>query len=89
MDQTSKNTLNFCIEFIKNNFTERSQISMCLVWLKQAIELLEKETDLSSGMFIVNELGAIEAYLIGKDTSSTSADVISKIQMIETLLKDL
>jgi hypothetical protein len=89
MNQADRNTLNFCIEFVKNNFGERSQTSMCLVWLKQAIDLLEKEVELSSAGFIVNELNAIEAYITGKDRSSTSADVTSKIQMIETLLEDL
>lgn len=89
MNQADRNTLDFCIEFIKNNFGERSQTSMCLVWLKQAVDLLEKEVEFSSGGFIVNELNAIEAYLTGKDRSSTSADVNSKIQMIETLLADL
>lgn len=88
MDQTSKNTLEFCMEFIANNFREHSQVSMCLVWLKQATEILEKDTELSSAGFIVNELSAIEKYLTGKDTSSTSADVSSKIKMIETLLED-
>lgn len=89
MNQADRNTLDFCIEFIKNNFGERSQTSMCLVWLKQAVDLLEKEVDFSSGGFIVNELNVIEAYITGKDTSSTSSDINSKIQMIETLLADL
>lgn len=88
MDQTSKSTLNFCIEFLKNNFNEHSQVSMCLVWLKQAIEILEKETEFSSAGFIESELGAIEKYLTGKDTSSISADIDSKLQMIETLMGD-
>ncbi len=88
MDQTSKNTLNFCIEFIKNNLGDRSQVSMSLVWLKQAVEILEKEEALSSAGFIENELSAIEKYLMGKDTSSTSADIDSKLKMIETLLED-
>lgn len=88
MDQTSKNTVSFCIEFIKNNFYEHSQISMCLVWMKQAVEILEKDIELSSAGFIVNELSAIERYLTGKDTSSTRADIDSKLRMIETLLND-
>jgi hypothetical protein len=88
MDQSSLDTLNFCVEFIKKHYHDRSQISMCLVWLKQARELLEKDDTLSSGIFIINELEAIEGYLLGSASSMTSADVDSKVQMIMTLLAD-
>lgn len=88
MDQTSRNTLSFCIDFIKNNYNEHSQVSMCLVWIKQATDILSKETELSSAGFIESELNAIEKYLTGKDTSSTTADIDSKVKMIETLLED-
>lgn len=88
MDQTSKNTLSFCIEFIKTNYREHSQVSMCLVWIKQATEILGKATELSSAGFIESELAAIEKYLTGKDKSSTTADIDSKVKMIETLLED-
>lgn len=88
MDQASLNTLNFCVEFVKNNYSERSQTSMCIVWINQAKELLEKDDALSSAVFIANELEAIENYLTGKASSLTSADIDSKIQMIETLLED-
>jgi len=89
MDQSTKDTLTFCIEFVKNNFREHSQVSMCLVWIKQAIEILDKATEVSSAGFISNELSSIEKYLTGSDSSSTSEDVISKIQMIETLMQDI
>ena len=88
MDQTSRNTLSFCIEFIKNNYNEHSQVSMCLVWIKQANDILDKETELSSAGFVQSELAAIEKYLTGKDKSSTTADIDSKVKMIETLLED-
>ncbi|MCT4633160.1 MAG: hypothetical protein N4A76_10510 [Firmicutes bacterium] len=89
MNQADKNTLNFCVEFIKGNFSEHSQVSMCLVWLKQAIDIIEKETDLSSGAFILGGLKEIEAYLTGKDGSSSSRDIISKIEMIESLVASI
>ncbi len=88
MDQTSRNTLSFCIEFIKNNYREHSQVSMCLVWIKQATEILANAPELSSAGFIEGELMAIEKYLTGKDKSSTTADIDSKVKMIETLLVD-
>ncbi len=89
MDQSSKDTLNFCMEFIESNFTVHSQISMCLVWTKQAVDILNKSPEISSAGFIVNELSAIEKYLTGSDTSSTSQDIHSKLDMIKTLLKDI
>ncbi|WP_430885744.1 hypothetical protein [Fusibacter sp. JL216-2] len=86
MDQSKKDTLNFCIEFIKNNFREHSQVSMCLVWVKQAVDILDASPEISSAGFIVNELSAIEKYLTGSDTSSTSEDINGKLQMIEQLI---
>lgn len=89
MDQANRDTLNFCIEFLKNNFSEHSQTSMCLVWLKKAVEILENERDLSSGDFIIGELNSLEKYIVGNDSSSSSRDMMSKIDMVVTLLKDL
>ncbi len=86
MDQSTKDTLNFCIEFVRNNFREHSQVSMCLVWIKQAVEILEKAPEVSSGTFMINELSAVEKYLTGSDSKSTSEDVSSKLQMVETLI---
>jgi len=89
MDQSTKDTLKFCIEFVKNNFREHSQVSMCLVWIKQATDILDKATEVSSAGFISNELSSVEKYLTGSNSSSTYEDIISKIQMIETLMQDI
>lgn len=86
MDQSKKDTLNFCVEFIRNNYREHSQVSMCLVWVKQAVEILEGAPEVSSAVFIINELQAVEKYLTGSDSSSTSTDIDSKLQMVETLV---
>ena len=89
MDQSKKDTLNFCIEFIRNNFREHSQTSMCLVWVKQAVDILEAAPEVGSAVFIINELQAVEKYLTGSDSSSTSEDVNSKLQMIEQLIESI
>ncbi len=89
MDQSTKDTLVFCIDFIENNFREHSQISMCLVWTKQAKDILEKAPEVSSAGFIMNELSSVEKYLTGSDTSSTTQDIISKLDMVKTLVNDI
>ena len=89
MDQSKKDTLNFCIEFIRNNFREHSQVSMCLVWVKQAKDILEAAPEVGSAVFITNELNAVEKYLTGSDSSSTSEDISQKLQMVETLIASI
>ena len=88
MDQTSKNTLLFCIDFTRTHFREASQTTQCKTWLKTAIEIL-KNTDSGSADFIMSELTAVDKWLAGGDSSSTSEDILSRIQTAETLAKDL
>lgn len=89
VEQSEKNTFNFCVDFVKNHFREHSQVSMCLVWIKQAVDILEKAPEISSGVFIINELKAVEKYLTGSDSASTSEDIASKLQMIEVLAESI
>lgn len=89
IDSSSKNTLSFCLDFIKANFLEHSQTTMCKTWLKTIVDILDKNSEISSVGFIKSELSAIDGFLSGGSTSLTSNDIYSKIEMIETLLKDL
>jgi len=62
---------------------------MCLVWVKQAKDILEAAPEVGSAVFIINELNAVEKYLTGSDSSSTSEDISQKLQMIETLIDSI
>ncbi|MCK8060044.1 MULTISPECIES: hypothetical protein [unclassified Fusibacter] len=89
MDQTSKDTLAFCIEFSKNNMNAASQVTMCRVWLKTAIEILEKNIDLGSAAYIKSEIESVDKWLAGGDSRSTSNDIYTKLQTIESLMASL
>lgn len=89
MTNEDKNTLTFCIDFTKNNFREHSQVSMCQVWLKKAVDIINADPSISSANFIINEISAVNKYLTGSDTSSTSETIYAKLGMIETLIKDI
>lgn len=88
MDQSSKDTLLFCIEFVKNNMREHSQNAMCRTWLKTATDILDRQSDLGSADYIKSELSAVDNWLSGKDGTSTSEDMATKLQTAEMLLKD-
>jgi len=85
MSPTSLDTINFCLNFINENFDEASQRTMCRTWVKTAIQTINAE-DLGSAGFITTELNAIDQYLSGASTSMTSVDVITKIDTIKQLL---
>jgi len=89
IDDSNKNTLAFCIEFIRTHFREHSQQAQCRTWLKTAISILENAPEVSSGNFIISEMTDIDKWLAGSDSKSTSEDMFSKLDMIDTLLKDI
>jgi hypothetical protein len=89
MDQTEMNTLAFCIEFSKNNLNAASEVTMCRVWLKNAIEILNKNIDLGSAAYMKSELESIDKWLAGGDSRSTSNDIFSKLKTVESLLSSL
>ncbi|MBI9011043.1 MAG: hypothetical protein JEZ08_02345 [Clostridiales bacterium] len=85
MNPSSLDTINFCLKFIKDNFDEASQRTMCRTWLKTAIETLNSE-DLGSVDFITSELNAIDQYLSGASSTMTPVDVITKLDTVNQLL---
>ena len=85
MNPSSLDTINFCLNFIKDNFDEASQRTMCRTWLKTAIQTLNSE-NLGSADFITSELNAIDQYLSGASTKMTSVDVITKLDTVNKLL---
>jgi len=85
MNPSSLDTINFCLNFIRDNFDEASQRTMCRTWLKTAVQTLNSE-DLGSADFITSELNAIDQYLSGASTTMTSVDVITKLDTVNQLL---
>ncbi len=82
MDLSTKNTIDFCLQFIKNNVDEASQRTMCRTWIKTAI------TTLSSGGndFVITELESIDKFFSGADGKMTSVDVLTKVDTILQIL---
>jgi len=85
MNTSSLDTVMFCLQFIKDNFDEASQRTMCRTWLKTATDTIQKE-NLGSGDFVINELKDIDQYLSGASASMTSVDVLTKLDTIFKLL---
>ena len=85
MNSSSKDTINFCLSFIKDNFDEASQRTMCRTWLKTAVTTIKAE-NLGSGDFIISELIAIDQYLSGANSSMTPVDVTTKLDTVNQLL---
>lgn len=85
MNPSSLDTVNFCLNFIKNNFDEASQRTMCRTWLKTAIQTLNSE-NLGSVDFITSELNTIDQYLSGASSTMTAVDIITKLDTVNQLL---
>jgi len=88
MDQSSMDMLLFCADFIEKNFQEYSQNSTCRMWIRTAIDILEKSDDGSSD-YMVSEFQHIDEYLSGKDENSNSGDILTKISTIKILLNGM
>lgn len=89
IDDSSKNTISFCLEFTRTNLLEHSQNSQCRVWLKTVLTILDGHPEISSQGFMMSEIEDIDKFLSGSNSSLTSNDIYSKLEMVETLLKDL
>lgn len=85
MDQSTKDMIFFCLEFVRNNLYEQSQNVQCRTWIKTATDLIEK-SGLDSSDFMILNLHAIDGYFSGTDSMSTSNHVIEKIKIIESLM---
>ncbi len=88
MDQSNKDMVFFCLEFVKNNVYEQSQNVQCRIWIKNAVEIIEKSS-LENADFLVLNLHAVDAFFSGHDSSSTTNNIIDKVKLIEALLKDV
>jgi len=88
MDQSSKDMIFFCMEFVRDNIYEQSQNVQCRTWLKTAMDIVEK-SGLDNADFIIGNLKGADAYFSGADSISTSNNVIDKIKMVEGLLKNI
>jgi len=85
MNDSSRSTLEFCLEFVKGHADSASQRTQCRTWIKTAITTVKSE-DLGAADFIISELSAIDNYLSGADGSMTSVDVLTKIDTVMQLL---
>jgi len=85
MSTQSIDTINFCLQFIRDNVDEHSQRTMCRTWLKTAIDTVRND-QIGSVDFIVSELEQIDHYLSGASGSMTSVDVLTKLDTVKQLL---
>ncbi len=85
MNQSDKDMIYFCLDFVKNNLSEQSQNVQCRNWIKTASDLVEK-SDLGSAGFIVSNLKEADDYFSGASTSATVNTVLDKIEMVKQLL---
>ncbi|MDH8677833.1 hypothetical protein QE109_06725 [Fusibacter bizertensis] len=85
MDQTTKDTIYFCLDFVKNNYSAQSQNVQCRNWIKMAMDLVSK-SDLPTSDFIVANLKEADDYFSGVNGNATSNTLFEKIEMVKTLL---
>lgn len=85
MKESSKATIEFCLDFIKSNVDTTSQQNMCRTWISTAIKTL-KEENIGSADFAISELEQIDDYFSGKNASMTSVDVITKVDTVTQLI---
>lgn len=88
MDQSAKDMIYFCMEFVRNNVYEQSQNVQCRTWLKMAIDIIEQNA-LEGGEFMVSNLKSADAFFSGVDGTLTSNNVIEKVKMVELLLTNV
>jgi len=88
MDQTTKDTIYFCLDFVKNNYGEQSKNVQCRNWIKMAMDLIEK-SGVGIADFMISNLKEADGYFSGTNSSATSNTVLDKIEMVKTLMKDV
>lgn len=86
MEQSQKDMIIFCLDFVKNNLGEQSQNVQCRNWLKTAIDTLES-SNLSSAGFMIGNLKEVDGYFSGSNSSATSNTVLDKLEMVRSILK--
>lgn len=85
MDQTTKDTIIFCLDFVKNNFSAQSQNVQCRNWLAMAINLVDT-SNLAAKDFIIANLKEVDGYFSGSNSRATANTVIEKLELVRTLL---
>lgn len=85
MNSSSKNTFDFCLQFVKINFEDLSQRTQCRTWIKTAITTISS-SNIGAKDYVISELQAIDGYLSGANAGMTSVDVLTKIDTIVQLV---
>jgi hypothetical protein len=84
MDETQRNTLDFCFTYVLDHLESTSQNNQCRKWLGEAMKIIEKE-NLDAGPMILSELSAADDFLSGKALNMTSVDARTKIDTAQKL----
>ena len=79
MEQSSLDTIQFCLEFVKNNYSSQSQNVQCRKWLKMVMQLLEKGEHPNKDFIIMNLL-EVDGYFSGANSKATSNTIFDKIE---------
>lgn len=61
MDDTIRNTLDFCFTYILDHLETISQNHQCRKWLEEAMKIIETE-NLDAGPMILSELSAVDDF---------------------------
>lgn len=85
MDQTSKDTVLFCLDFVKNQHSVQSQNVQCRNWIAMAIKLID-DSDLGAKDFIVANLKEVDGYFSGVNANATSNTVLDKLELVRSLM---
>lgn len=86
MDQSSRDMVLFCLEFVRNNVSEQSQNVQCRNWIKKAQELI-RNSQVDSFEFMIMTLDEADRFFSGVDQSATTNTVLEKLKLVESLLK--
>lgn len=87
MNQSQKDMVSFCLDFVKNNVSQPSQNVQCRNWLKTAMEQITASA-LPMGDFLVSSLQEADGYFSGVNSAATTNTVIEKIEMVQKLIKE-
>lgn len=85
MDQSSKDTILFCLDFVKNQHSVQSQNVQCRNWIAMAIKLID-ESELGAKDFIVANLKEIDGYFSGVNSRATTNTVLDKLNLVRSLM---
>ena len=88
MEQSNKDMVLFCLDFVKNNVSVQSQNVQCRNWLKMAMDEIGK-SGFSSSDFVISNLMEVDGYFSGQNARATVNTVYDKIDLVKTLIKDI